>query len=266
MGKNNAEQAEDQKSARGRAKFADTLAMPGIGDDTAASNAPAAAPMWSDSVALDPEFIQIPYLKLAQGLSPEVLRENAPAKMGDWLLPGYQEEKSVIIVPLQFGQSRLYSLKGDDGSFTKLCESPVGHEHGIGDPGIPCAECPLKEWQPTDRVSDQGRKINAPPLCQAALEFVAWSETHQMIVRLSFRSTGTQAGRQLAMLGATRGLGQFPVRLSSARKSGKFTYAVPVVELIPQAEWGNIIGAAAEMKALMSGGTNVAEYAPELEA
>lgn len=261
MGKSNVEQVAEQK----RTKFADTLAMPGIGDDTHAQSAPAAAPQWSDSVALDPEFIQIPYLKLAQGLSPEVTRENATARMGQWLLQGYQEEDSVIIVPLQFGQSRLYSVKTDDGGFEKLCESPVGHEHGIGTPGIACAECPLKDWQPTDRVNENGRKVNAPPPCQAALEFVAWSETHQMIVRLSFRSTGTQAGRQLAMLGATRGLGQFPVRLSSARKSGKFTYAVPVVELIPQAEWGNVLSSAAEMKALMSGAP-VPEYVPELEA
>lgn len=262
---NNAEQAAEQVATKKRAKFADTLAMPGVDDDgVIATAAPAAAPMWSDTVALDPDMIQIPYLKLAQGLSPEVTRENAVAKMGDWLLPGYEPEKSVIIVPLQFGQSRTYSTK-EDGNFQILCQSPVGHEHGIGEPGIPCAECPLKDWQPTDKINERGQKVNAPPPCQAALEFVAWDDTHQTIVRLSFRSTATQAGRQLAMLGATRGLGQFPVRLSSARKTGKYTYAVPLVELIPQSEWGNVLPQAQEMRQLMSGGPAI-DYVPELEA
>lgn len=267
MAKSNVEQVREQTAGR-RGKFADTLAPAVVGDDSALVTAPpAGVPMWSDTVALDPEMIQIPYLKLAQGLSAEVTRENATAKMGDWLLPGYPEEKAVVVVPIQFGQSRTYAEKGEDGSFNILCQSPVGHEHGIGQPGIPCAECPLKNWQPTDRVNERGQKVNAPPPCQAALEFVAWDETHQTVVRLSFRSTATQAGKQLAMLGATRGLGNFPVKLSSARKSGKFTYAVPVIELIPQSEWGDSVQKASEMKQLlMQGAPAEVEFNPEAEA
>jgi hypothetical protein len=261
--KNNAEQAQEQYQSR-LDKTMGTQGVSGSRDDDVPMTGPGTLPVWSDKIELTPDQVSISYLKLAQGLSPEVTQENSVTRMGQWVLQGYPPEDNVVIVPLQYAPSRRFSEQVE-GEFVTHCYSPAGHEHGIGDPGIACAVCPLKEWQPTDQVDERGRKKNSPPPCQLAQEFLAWSHTHQSLVRLSFKSTGSQAGRQLAMLGATRGLGQFPVKLASVRKSGKYTYAVPTIELIPQEQWGELLSVAHSMKALTSG-TSEHEFDPTKEA
>lgn len=191
--------------------------------------------VWSDTVDLDASKLQIPFITLAQGLSKAVLEDKA--KMGDFLVTGYDPVKELIIVPLKFGVSRNYSERNDKNEMITACYSPTGVEHGIAltpeGPGLPCMECPLKDWQPTDRVDKSGRKINDPPPCKESYDFLVWSETHGTLARMGFRSTGLKAGRLLATLGKTKGLAQFAVNLTSTRKTANgFTFAVPEVTII----------------------------------
>jgi hypothetical protein len=213
--------------------------------------------VWSTEIDLDVSELGVPFMSLMQGLSKAVTAENSTVRMGDWFVNGFPPEKTVEFVPLQFGISRNYALPDpeDPDTFVQHCYSPTGVEHGIAvtelGPGIPCAGCALKEWQPTDQVKN-GRKVNAPPLCKRSLDFLGFSITHGSLVRVGFRSTGEKAGRQLAMLAKNKGLGRFMVELGSERSSnGKFTYAVPTVTVLePDAE---ILAAASSLIALPSG-------------
>lgn len=196
-----------------------------------------AAAVWSDTVDIPTEQLQVPWLTLTQGLSKAVTDDQA--KMGQWYANGYGAFDTITIVPLQFGISRRYAVEDKDSENGLLthCYSPTGHEHGIAEtelgPGIACAECPLKDWTPTDQRDERGRIKNAPPLCKESLDFLVWCDEIQSPARMSFRSTGSAAGRQIATLGRTRGLKNFAIELGAMKKSnGRFTFAVPTVKMI----------------------------------
>lgn len=194
--------------------------------------------VWSSTVDLGVEELGIPFLSLQQGLSKAVTAENSNVKMGDWLAQGFEPMKKVQFVPLQFGISRNYALPNpnDPDELVQHCYSPTGNEHGIAvtpdGPGMPCHECPLKDWTPTGETKN-GRAVNNPPLCKRSLDFMGYSVELGTLVRVGFRSTGEKAGRQLAMLAKTRGLGNFMVELGSERsQGGRYTYAVPTVTIV----------------------------------
>jgi hypothetical protein len=193
---------------------------------------------WSSTVDVDPSKMVFPRLTLAQGLSKAVTAEGSTAKMGDWIVNGYPEVKEVIFVPIQYGISRrlpTYSPEGKamvaEGQYLTDCYSPTGAEHGIGEPGIQCAACPLKEWQA--RPDSHPYKGNWQP-CIQSYDFVGWSVTHETPVTLSLSKTSASAGKMLEMLGFTRKLGNFMVRLSTERKTTNGnTYAVAKVTILP---------------------------------
>lgn len=238
-GKTNVEQAEEQGATFGKSRLDKTMGQESgipvsqLGEEAAEPQNTASA-VWSDTVTLSPDKLQIPFISIAQGLSKAVMDDKA--KMGDFLVTGYDPVKEVIIVPLKFGVSRNYSIRNDKNEMVSACYSPTGVEHGIAQlpegPGLPCNECPLSDWQPTDKVVN-GRKVNDPPPCKESYDFLVWSETHETLARIGFRSTGLKTGRLLATLGKTKGLGMFAVSLTSTRKtSNGFTYAVPEVTII----------------------------------
>lgn len=205
-------------------------------------NLPAVAAQWSDTVTLSAEDLVIPYLTLAQGLHPQVA--DGHARMGQWLVEGYEAMDSVVIVPLRFGVSRRLSVLVGSENVTK-CYSATGTGFGIGDPGIQCAECPMADWQPTDEITADGRKKNAPPPCKESYDFMAWSVDHGTLVKVGFKSTGMKTGRLLATLGKTKGLGNFAVRLASVKAAGaKFSYVQPTATILsgPQAEEAIVTG------------------------
>jgi hypothetical protein len=240
VAKSNSEQAAEQGATfGGRSRLDRTMGEQGVtpeGMDDSFESEPqnTTAAVWSDTVDLDASKLQIPFITLAQGLSKAVLEDKA--KMGQFLVSGYEPVSEVIIVPLKFGVSRNYSERNDKGEMVTACYSPTGVEHGIAllpeGPGLPCGDCPLKDWQPTDKVVN-GRKQNSPPPCKESYDFLVWSETHETLARMGFRSTGLKAGRLLATLGKTKGLAQFAVSLTSSRKTANgFTFAVPEVSII----------------------------------
>jgi len=223
--------AEEKKS---RLEQSQGIGEAGIPDDEPEPQQTAQA-VWSDTVNLGADKLSIPYITLAQGLSKAVTEDKA--KMGQWLMQGYEPYDEIIIVPLKFGVSRNYSIENANKDRITACYSPTGAEHGIAlleeGPGMPCEDCPLSDWQPTDRVDDKGRKQNDPPPCKESYDFLVWSETHGTLARIGFRSNALKAGRLLATLGKTKGLASFAVELASHKEQKKnFTFAVPDVTII----------------------------------
>lgn len=227
----------------------------------------AAAPLWSDTVDIPTDQLQIPWITLTQGLSKAVTDDLA--KMGQWYVNGYGAFDLITIVPLQFGISRRYSTedaKAENGLLTH-CYSPTGHEHGIAEtelgPGIACADCALKDWTPSGKVDEKtGRSINNPPLCKEAHDYLVWCDEIQSPARMSFRSTGMKVGRQVATLARTRGLKNFAVKLGAMKQSnGRFTYAVPTINLFGGSDAEDVIETARVFLGIMPEAT-VSETEP----
>lgn len=210
--------------------------------------------VWSSTVDIPTDQLQIPYLTLVQANSRAVSDEIA--KMGQWLVEGYPPENNVILVPLQFGLSRRYSID-KEGDIKTACYAPTGTPHGIAlepeGPGMECADCPLAQWTPTGKVKANGMAENSPPLCKESYDFMCWSATHEIPVRVGFRSTGLKAGRLVATLGKTKGLGNFAINLSSKKETGRQIYAVPVVMALTPEEAEDYLSTAQAIAAVSSG-------------
>lgn len=234
---------------------------PVIGDDGGAPDTIGAN--WQSTVNIDISAMPIPWLSLQQGLSKAVTAENSKVVMGDWYAEGYDALKSFTFIPLLFGVSRSYSTQDSDGDLIQHCYSPAGAEHGIAvdesGPGIACAGCALREWQPTDQVKN-GRIVNRPPACKMSYDFQGYVPELEGIFKVGFRSTSEQTGAKIAMLCKNRGLGNVAVEIGSERASnGKFTFAkakMTVTNVEPE-----LLEGARALLALPSG----AEYIPESE-
>lgn len=210
--------------------------------------------VWSDTVTIDPTKLSIPFLTLTQSNSKAVVNEQA--KMGQWVLDGYPPSDTVVIVPMKYGESRRYSIEQNNQLVT-ACYCPTGGNHGIAllpeGPGMECAECPLAQWTPTDKKGPTGRAVNAAPLCKEAFDFIAFSATHSMPVKISFRSTAVKVGRQIAGIGLVKGLGQFAVELGSKKEQkGNMIFSIPTVMILDQEEAEQYLDTA--VRALGSGG------------
>lgn len=235
---------------------------PPMADDSAPVSDGQALAQWSTTVDIDITSLPTPWLSLQQGLSKAVTAENSKVVMGDWYSEGYEPLKSFTFIPLLFGLSRNYSTQDSEGELVQHCYSPSGAEHGIAidelGPGIACAGCKLREWQPTDEVKN-GRKVNRPPACKVSYDFQGYVPELEGIFKLGFRSTSEQTGAKIAMLCKNRGLGNVAVEIGSERASnGRFTYAkakMTITEPTPE-----MISTARDLLALPSG------YAPESEA
>jgi hypothetical protein len=248
----------EQMEAGKKSRLDQTLGDQGNDVPTELLDSPEAEPqnqgaaVWSDTVDLGADKLQIPFIVLAQGLTKAVLDDKA--KMGQFIVTGYDPVNEVILVPLKFGVSRNYSERNEANELVTACYSPTGVEHGIAltpeGPGIACGDCPLKDWQPTDRVVN-GRKINDPPPCKESYDFLVWSETHETLARIGFRSTGLKAGRLLATLGKTKGLAKFAVSLTATKKTAKgYTFAVPEVTILGGEQGAEIVEMGQQVLAL----------------
>ena len=210
--------------------------------------APVIPSQWSDSVDIPADSLEIPWLILVQGNSRLVADEKA--KLGQWYAEGFPAVSEVTVVPLKFGMSRRYQMPGADGENVTACYAPTGPLSGLHGipllpegPGMDCAACPMSQWQPSGEKDDRGRDKNSPPPCRESYDFICWSVEHSMPVRIGFRSTGVKAGKLLATLGRTKGLGQFAVRLGSVKATGRFVYAVPTVTILNGDQAQEAIGA-----------------------
>lgn len=196
--------------------------------------APSGVAVWSDTINVENDGGSAPFLSLVQPNSKLVTDEVA--KAGQWYTQGFDAESAVIIVPMKFGLSRRFSIETDAG-FQTACFSPTGVEHGTAlmneGPGIPCHDCELSKWTDTGELSANGRPKQRPPVCKESYDFLCFSVTHEMFVRIGFKSTGIKTGKLIAQLARTKGLGNFAVTLGSERVTGgKFNYVVPTARIM----------------------------------
>lgn len=170
---------------------------------------------FSDQLDMDSDDVVIPRIRLAQGLTKEV--QDGDAVPGDWLLTGYEPKKELTIVPLKFARQR--TLREEDGGAI-LCKSadaktgvPITEGEGYGGD---CASCPMSQW------GDKGPKGESnPPKCHFGYVYICFVEEHGCLALIEFRRTNIQSGKTLNTIAAQRGLGNFAVKLKSAKQSGK---------------------------------------------
>lgn len=163
---------------------------------------------------LEPETTtaDLPRVRLAQGLTPEVL--EGIVQPGTWILPGgntAQELRGRVV-----GVRRTRALWHRDGATaTVVCRSSDGVT-GTGTPGGSCAECPMAQW------------TDAPPACTLSYEYLLLLHDTgvPVVVQMSTRSAGATI-RALNM--AIRAHGQVTVALKSQLVTkGSRRYYIPV--------------------------------------
>lgn len=184
--------------------------------------------MSSSALSMEPELdadeIQLPRLRLAQGLTQEV--SEGTAKSGQWLLTGEEPLDSVTVVPLMMGRYRVARDPQDTEGRIIICQSDDARV-GVGTPGGNCATCPLKEFSQDPRT---GRSVK--PACSMTYRYLGWSVEHQVLVELHFSKTATAAAKFINTFVSTKRLGNFAIELKSkAQTSNNRTFYVPVVKL-----------------------------------
>lgn len=168
---------------------------------------------------LEPETTgaDLPRVRLAQGLTPEVL--EGVVQPGTWILPGgatTTELRGKVV-----GVRRTRALwHRDGGTATVVCRSPDGVT-GVGSPGGDCADCPMAQW------------TDAPPACTLSYEYLLLlaESGAPVVVQMSTRSAGATI-RALNM--AVRAHGQVDVTLRAQLVTkGSRRYYVPTARF----EW-----------------------------
>lgn len=195
-------------------------------DDEAAPHETTAADMsrqelatYSQKPDFDADDILIPRLRLAQGLTPEVMDNQA--KVGEWLLTGCEPVETAAFLPMYFSRRR--ERRDGEDNRNILCTSQDAFL-GEGNPGGNCKECPKAKWQVTD---SGGRR---PPECTFFYSYLGYSITHESVVMLNFKRTGLPAGKVLNTIVARNGLARVAVELGSSRVSkNNRVYYIPVV-------------------------------------
>ena len=174
--------------------------------------------LYSDQPDFSPDDVQIPRLRLAQGLSREV--QDGTARPGQWLLIGFEPIPEATIVPMLF--ARMRELRDEDGDRQVLCYSRDSVT-GVGDPGGVCESCPLGKWAGS---KEEGNR--RAPLCNFNYSYIIYSVEHDAVASLSFSRSGLGAAKMMNTIIAQKGLGKCAISLKPQTKQGpKGTYFVP---------------------------------------
>jgi hypothetical protein len=206
--------ASNKLATRGRA-------VPAVHDDD--DDGVEAVATRSSQYSSTPQFergdIAMQRLKLGQPMTPEVI--DGVGDAGQWLLLGCEPEDTVLLVPLLFGKGRIYS--DDNGVLCRSDDSITGE----GDPGGPCSRCPLKDF------TEDKKGNSVKPACTFYYSYLMWSETHQQIVRVDFKSSHLRVAQQINTITMQKGgLGNFAIELGSTPQSGKKgTYHIPTLKI-----------------------------------
>lgn len=183
---------------------------------------------WTSQPKMRASDISYPRLRIAQGLTPEVIQ--GAAKMGDLVMSGAEAVQSAVLIPVMWARARELRKPGDNS--TVLCQSVDGVE-GKGVPGGHCETaqgedlCPMSKW---GAPSQPGGR-NTPPQCNLIYSYVCYSLTHKMLVVFELKRTGMNQAKFINTMIERNGLGRFAVILSSQNKTNpnRQTYAEPVV-------------------------------------
>jgi hypothetical protein len=119
------------------------------------------------------DITQLPRLRLAQGLTPEVL--EGLASPGQWLVPGQQPQNQLTVKLI--GVKRL-RLLWDRNVTPAMVVCRGENDIGVGNPGGDCTRCPLSQWE-------DGK----PPQCELRYEYLVITEDNlPLVLSLSTRS------------------------------------------------------------------------------
>jgi hypothetical protein len=170
------------------------------------------------------EDIFIPRLRLAQGQTPEVLSREA--QPGQWVLLGGEATDECEVVILRMAHVREFRTpgQGDDGG-KLLCYSP-DYIQGIGDPGIVCSQCALKDW------GDVGNSKERQPKCAEIYRYHVYDITHGQLAMLSFQRSSLNVAKTINTFLKQQDFGNFVVKLGSTKQEAgegrqKFTFYKP---------------------------------------
>lgn len=172
----------------------------------------------------DMDDMAMPRIRLAQGLTPEVM--EGAARAGDWLIPG-QEPSNKITVML-YGLKITRELRIRDGDNRSVqCAAPDG-EFGVGDPGGPCRSC---EFASGARNETTGKWV--PPLCTKQYRYLAQTEDGQFY-EIVFQKTASGAARTLNPFIAAKQPNEcLMVRLGSTlQRDREKSWVTPTVEAV----------------------------------
>ena len=173
----------------------------------------------------DAAKMKIPNLRLAQGMTEEVT--NREAQIGNWLLENFGPEDEVLAVPIATQNIRRYR---PDPRKPAQCVAPTG-VHGVGDPGIVCAQCPLSKWGARDPRTGK----SAPPKCQEGVSMLAYSITHGMVIKYDFMGQNIGKGQFIQTQAVARNYGNFALRMTAGTsKNEKGSWAEPKLQMVPQ--------------------------------
>jgi len=207
----------------------ESTALVAAGEQAVASDVDLTSRQYTSQPDFSREDTMIPRLRLAQQLTPEVV--NGDAESGQWVLIGSEPADKVVVVPLSWGKSR--ELRDDENEvICQSSDSRVGRgEYGVGSrlhASGDCADCPMSQWTENKKTGKNNR-----PRCSLIYSYVCWDETHQSLVAIDFKSTGTQAAKLLnTMVQAKGGFGKVAVQLGSQQqKTPRGVFHVPTVAI-----------------------------------
>ena len=217
----NASQAAAQVAKK--SKFEE---MTGVeGDENADEQAWTPRVVYTRDVTPDFSSIDIPRLRLAQGMTAEVTERKA--QIGQYVLTNFPAYDTVTLVPLASQKIRVYA---PDPKARPQCTAPTG-VHGIGNPGIVCAECPLSKWGPRDPKTGKATK----PPCNEGISVRAYSVTHKSVVDFQFMGRSISTGAFIQQQAMANGYAGFAVELSaSTQKNDRHSWVVPSVQMLPE--------------------------------
>lgn len=174
---------------------------------------------------LDLSQLQIPRLRLAQGMTPEV--SNREASIGQFLLQNFPPHDEVDVIPLAVQNIREYR---PDSQSPPVCQAPTG-VIGIGTPGGDCSACPLSKWGEKDPKTGKSR----PPACKNGAVLRAYSITHRTIFDFRFMGRNAGLGTFLQSQALAFGMNGFAVRLKSASvRNNLGSWYEPKIEMLPE--------------------------------
>lgn len=181
--------------------------------------------IFTQDTELDLTQLQIPRLRLAQGMTPEVV--NREASIGQYLLSNFPAYDEVDVVPMAVQNIREYK---PDPKSAPACQAPTG-TWGIGSPGGDCSKCPLSKWG--ERNPSTGK--SAPPPCKNGVVLRAYSMTHRTLVDFKFMGRAASMGTFIQSQAMAFGLNGFAVRLKAASvKNNLGSWYEPKIEMLPE--------------------------------
>ena len=195
----------------------------GIDHDDTESRIGVPRAVFTRDSTLDLSKLQIPSLRLAQGMTAEVT--DRKAAIGQYVLTNYPPYDSVDIAPLGATNIRMYK---PDPKKPALCNAPTG-DFGFGNPGGVCVECPLSHWGERDSVTGK----STPPPCKEGVIVRAYSLTHRCLVDIQFLGAEQSKGGFVQQQAMTVGWANFAIKLSAAQKqNNRGSWYIPELQML----------------------------------